>query len=138
MERRQSSPPVRTRRGLMLFALSGLAIFLALLPFWIEVWPTLQVVAQTAYPAGRHNTGGGSALWQIFAGPIGFFESEDRIPPDFPNICEASNFYPFWPLALLGVVAGRVRSRMAIAPSIVALTVIIAVLSLYCVVRLPE
>lgn len=138
MERRKSGPPLCTRRGLMLVAASGVAILLALLPFWIETWSTLQVVARTVYPAGRHNTGGGYALWQLFAGPIGFFESEDRIPPDFPNICEASNFYPFWPLALLGVVAGRVRFRAGIPPLIVMLAAIIATLSLYCVVRLPE
>ena len=138
MERRTSDPPVRIRRGLMLVTAAVVVVVLVLLPFWMETWSTLQVVAQTAYPAGRHNTGGGYALWQLFAGPIGFFESEERIPPDFPNICEASNFYPLWPLALLGVVAGRVRFRTAIGPLLVMLALIILALSLYCVVRLPE
>ncbi len=76
-------------------------------------------------------------MWKLFAGPIGFFESEDKVPPGFPNICEASNFYPLWPLALLGLAAGRVRSRLSIPALMVMLTVFIVGLSLYCVVRLP-
>jgi len=138
MESRKSDQPFRTWRGLLLIAVSSGVILLTLVPFWIETWPTLQVVAQTEYPGRRHNTGGGYAVWQLFAGPIGFFESENKVPPDFPNICEASNFYPFWPLALLGVIAARVRFRISIPPLLAMLTVFIAGLSLYCVVRLPE
>ncbi len=137
MERRNSDEPFRTRRGLLLVAASGVAILLALVPFWIETWSTLQVVAQTEYPGRRHNTGGHYAVWQLFSGPIGFFESEDKVPPNFPNICEASNFYPLWPLAMFGVASGRARGRISISPLMVLLTVFIVGLSLYCVVRLP-
>ena len=138
LERRQSEQPFRTRRGLMFLAACGAIIGLALIPFWIDAWSTLQIVAQTEYPGGRHNTGGNYAVWQLFGGPIGFFESEDKIPPDFPNICEASNFYPFWPLALIGVWAGKVRARVSISPLLVMLALFLIGLSLYCVVRLPE
>lgn len=137
MERRKGDARFHTRRSLLLAAGAGTVICLSLIPFWIDVWPTLQIVAQTEYPGHRHNTGGGYAVWQLFAGPIGFFESEDKVPPGFPNICEASNFYPLWPLALLGLAAGRVRSRRSISSMMVMLTVFIIGLSLYCVVHLP-
>jgi hypothetical protein len=138
MERRKSDPPLQTRRGLLLCALAGAAIMLALIPFCIDTWSTLQTLAQTEYPGRRHNTGGDWSVWKMFAGPVGFFESEERVPPGFPNICEASSFYPLWPLALLGVAAGRLRRRISISPLMVLLAAVVLGLSLYCVVRLPE
>lgn len=138
LDRRGSEQPFHLRRCLILLGSCGALILVVLIPFWIDTRATLQVLAQTEYPAHRHNSGGGYALWQLFSGPIGFFESESRIPPDFPNICEASNFYPFWPLALLGVIAGRVQRRIPIAPSIILLTGFLIAVSVYCVVQLPE
>ena len=138
MERRKSDQPFHTRRGLLLVAASGAAILLALIPFWIETWSTLGILAQTEYPGQRHNTGGRYAVRQLLGGLIGFFESEEKVPLGFPNICEASNFYPLWPLAVLGLAAARVRFRISVSPLMVLLTVFLVVLSLYCVVRLPE
>jgi hypothetical protein len=138
LERRKSDQPFRTRRGLLLVGASGAAIFLTLVPFWIDTGPTMEVLAQTEWPGRRHNTGGNYSVWKLFAGLMGFFESEDKVPPGFTNICEASNFYPLWPLALLGLAAGRVRFRISVSPLMVMLTVILLVLSTFCVVRLPE
>jgi hypothetical protein len=138
MERRKSDRPFWTRRGLLLVAAFAAAILLVLIPFWIEAWPTMVSLAHTEYPGRRHNTGGTWPVWKLFGGAIGFFESEGRVPPDFPNICEASNFYPLWLFALLGLAAGRVRSRISISTLMVMLTAYLVVLNLYCVVRLPE
>ena len=138
IERRKSDQPFPTRRGLLLLVASGAAIFLALIPFWMETWSTLGVLAQTEYPGQRHNTGGRYSVPQLLGGVIGFFESEDKVPLGFPNICEASNFCPLWPLAVFGLAAARVRFRISISPLLVLLTVFLAGLSLYCVVRLPE
>jgi hypothetical protein len=138
MERRKSEEPFRTGRGLLLVAALSAGVLLVLIPFWIEAWPTMVSLAHTEYPGRRHNTGGNWSVWKLFAGPIGFFESQARVPLDFPNICEASNFYPFWLFALLGLAAGRVRSRISISPLMAMLTVFLAAFSLYCVVRLPE
>lgn len=78
--------PFRLRPGLLFLAASGAAIFLLLLPFWFDTWSTLQVLAQTEYPAGRHNNpGGGYSIGQLFAGPVGFFASEEKVPLGFPN-----------------------------------------------------
>lgn len=138
MERRKSGQPFRTRQAALLCALSVAVLLLVLVPFWMDVWSTLQVIAQTEYPGQRHNPGGDYSVSQLFSGPIGFFESETTAAPDFPNVCEASNFYPFWLLALLGVAAGKIRKGISIPPVMVMLTAVILGLSLYCVVRLPE
>ena len=137
IERRKSERAFRPS-GLIVAGGATVVGLLALIPFWIDVWPTLQIVAATEYPAGRQNKGGGYALWQLLAGPLGFFESEQRIPPDFPNIAEASNFYPLSLLALGGVVAARIRSRVSIPPIVIALSVFIAALGIYCTVELPQ
>ena len=60
------------------------------------------------------------------------------MPPDFPNICEASRFYPLWLLAVFGVVVARVRARISISPLLVLLTVFLVALHIYCVVKLPD
>lgn len=138
LEKRKTDDQLRPGRGLLLGAGATFLIVLILVPFWIEVWPTLELLGQTEYPGRRHNTGGGYSLWQLFAGPIGFFESENKVPPDFPNICEASNFYPLWLFAVLGVAVARVRKQLYISPLVIALTAVIAGLGVFCVVRLPE
>ena len=138
LEERKSTPLPRTVRALLLVASALVAIGLLLIPFALATWPTIQIVAQTEYPGGRHNTGGGYALWQMFAGAVGFFEAENKIPPDFPNICEASNFYPLWPLAVLGLLAAWSAQQHPIAPLFLGLTLFLVAMHVYCVVRLPE
>ncbi len=138
LEARGSERPFRAGRGLLMLALATAAILLVLVPFLRETWSTLQVVAQTEYPGQRRNTGGRYAVWQMFSGVLGFFESENKVPPDFPNICEASRFYPLWLLALFGVLVARVRARISISPLLVLLVVFLVALHVYCVVKLPE
>lgn len=138
LEQRRSARPWRTIRGLLLLGATVAAVLLILIPFGRETGSTIQIVAQTEYPGHRHNTGGRYAVWQMFAGAFGFFESENKMPPDFPNICEASRFYPLWPMAILGLVAARVRARVAISPLFVLLAAYIAALHIYCVVKLPD
>ena len=136
LERRKTDRPLRASRLLLGGGAAAVAL-LVLVPFWLDVWPTLQVLAATEYPAGRQNKGGGYALWQLLAGPLNFFESEDRWLPGFTNICEASNFYPLGLLALCGVAVGRVRHGIHVSPLVVALTLFIVALSVYCTVTLP-
>lgn len=138
LESRRHEQPFRTGRGLLWLGGSIAVVVLILIPFAQATWSTIQAVAQTEYPGGRHNTGGGYAVWQMFGGALGFFEAENKIPPDFPNICEASNFYPLWPLAVFGMVVGRIRGRISLSPLLVLLTIFIVLLHLYCTVKLPE
>jgi TRAP-type C4-dicarboxylate transport system permease small subunit len=73
----------------------------------------------------------------LFSRLTGFFETEQVEPGIYDNICEASNFYPMWPLAVLTMVVARWRLRMRISPLLGALAVYLICLSLYCVVPMP-
>jgi hypothetical protein len=137
LERRKTDRPLALRR-LFVPVLAVVVALAALIPFAFDVWPTFQIVANTAYPGGRVNTGGGYTWFRLLAGPLGFFESEDRVPPEFPNISEASNFYPLCLLALGGVAVGRFRSGIRISPLLIALAIFIIAVALFCTVQLPQ
>lgn len=136
-ENRDARERLHTRRGLILLGAAVAAMAVALVPFYVDVRATLAVIADTEYPGQRRSTGGGYSLLKYFSGLIGFFESEDKVPPGFPNICEASNFYPFWIFAVGGMLVGRVRHRIPIAPTALLLTLLLVTLSLFCLFPLP-
>ncbi|HEV2095858.1 MAG TPA: hypothetical protein VGQ82_05090 [Chthoniobacterales bacterium] len=110
---------------------------MVLIPFWIDVRSTLALVAQTAYPGSRRSAGGELSFPKLFSGLTGFFEVEQVSPAFYENICEASNFYPMWPLAVVAVIIARWRLRTSISPLFAALAIYLIYLSLYCVVPLP-
>ncbi len=135
------SREVGTAPGNIILARLGLGMLLVLLiliPFWIEVRPTLGLVRQTVYPGARRALGGDLSLFKLFSGLIGFFESEQVGPRIYNNIAEASNFYPLWPLPALVVVFAAWRGRARIDPLLAALGLTLIVLSLYCVVPWPS
>jgi hypothetical protein len=137
IERGHTDRPFQVR-GLMFALAASVVALLVLVPFGRDVWPTLQVVAATEYPGGRVNKGGSYVFWQLLAGPLNFFESEMRVLPGFRNVCEAANFYPLCLLALSGVAVARARTRIRVSPLIVALTLFIVGLGVYCSVELPQ
>ena len=128
----------RPRQGifLLLFAVSLVAV--TLIPFWRDVASTLQMLANTAYPGVIRNTGGGLRLIELFSGFLGFFESEDRTPPGFANICEASNFYPLWVAVVSLLALARVGKAIPLSPLIIGLTFVMLLLIAYCFVPVPE
>lgn len=130
--------PCWTARGILLTGMAVCAVILALVPFWIEARSTLELVAHTDYPGARRSTGGGLSLFQLFSGLVGFFQTEETIPKVYPNICEASNFYPLWPAAIFAVFVARWRRVSGTSFLIVALGVLIICLSLYCLVPFPK
>ncbi|HSH37243.1 MAG TPA: hypothetical protein VK993_00540, partial [Chthoniobacterales bacterium] len=81
---------------------------------------------------------GDYTLFKLLSGPLGFFESEERVPPQFVNISEASNFYPLWMLGLVGMFAARHRKALPIPALVIGLAVLIVAISLYCTVELPQ
>jgi hypothetical protein len=125
------------KRATLLLAAAVAAILLILLPFWIDVRSTLEIVAQTAYPGGRRSTGGDLSLFKLFSGLIGFFEAEQVGPDVYPNIAEASNFYPLWPAAVLTMFVARFRRKTDTSPLLVSLAILLIGLSLYCVLPMP-
>ncbi|MBV9617786.1 MAG: hypothetical protein JO201_01110 [Verrucomicrobia bacterium] len=131
------NPEWSSARGLTLLAVAIGTVVLLLLPFWFTIRETLRMLAATAYPGVYRNAGGGLSLFDLFSGVTGFFEAEQRTPFHYVNICEASNFYPLWPAAMLMAVVAKVRRGIALNPLISALTVVILLLSIYCIVPMP-
>jgi hypothetical protein len=103
-----------TVRGVCL-GLAALAAAAALLvPWFVECYDTLQVVAHTVYPGQRQCFGGGLTLVRLFSGFFGLALTQTNTPAALENVCEASSFYPFWLLPLgLGLCAfARVLIRV--------------------------
>jgi hypothetical protein len=134
---RRSTGEWRWRQGLGLLCIGLVGLVLSLIPFWLTVHETLKIVAHTSYPGVYRNSGGGLRVFDLFSGVLGFFESENRPPFDYANICEASNFYPLWIAVLAAVVVARWQKRITIPGLMITLAAAILLLSIYCVVPMP-
>jgi hypothetical protein len=125
------------RRGLILIGAATSVVIVLLIPFWIDIRSTLDLVAHTDYPGSRRSLGGGLSLFQL-SGLVGFFQTEDTAPGTFDNIAEASNFYALWPAVICSVLFARWRKNAPVSPLIIALALFLVSLSLYCVVPFPS
>src|SRR5581483_1798645 len=128
----------RMKQGLVLLGLGIVLIALVLFPFWFAVRDTLKMIASTAYPGVYRNSGGGLRVVDLFSGLLGLFESEARTPFQYENICEASNFYPLWPLAIVMMAIAKWRRRRPISPLLLTLVAVIVLLGIYCVMPMPS
>ncbi len=126
------------RRGLILIGAAVTVVIVLLIPFWIDIRSTLDLVAHTDYPGSRRSLGGGLSSFQLFSGLVGFFQTEDTVPGAFDNIAEASNFYPLWPAVICSVLFARWRKNAPVSPLIIALALFLISLSLYCLVPFPS
>src|ERR1043166_2594502 len=133
---RETPEEWRSLRGLALLGLSLFILVIALVPLWITLRDTIEIVAHTAYPGVYRNNGGALSIFRLLCGVLGFFESEQNVPYDYDNICEASNFYPLWILVLPLVIVAAVRGRRP-AQLMLSLLGAIILLGLYCVVPMP-
>ena len=124
-----------------------LVITLAVLwPVFLDLRPTLEIVANTSYPGARRGTGGTMSITQLFSGLLNFFDGNRPHVDMYPNTSEASNFFPIWLAAIAGVLwkwADAWRSPTAEAlprstPICAALVGFILFFSFYAVVGLPE
>lgn len=133
----QDAETTSVRRGILLLGAAIVVICLVLVPFFIEIRPTLEIVSQTVYPGGRHHTGGTYSIFKLFAGIVAFLETQKAFPRVFLNVCEAPHVFMFWPLIVLMLIAARIRQKIAITPLFLSLVIFVVLLSLYFVVRLP-
>ncbi len=129
---------VSVRRSVALIGLGLAAAGFLLIPFLIDVWPTLALVRQTVYPGARRSLGGELSVFKLFSGLVGFFEAEQVGPRVYGNIAEASNFYPLWPLPAVALLIAFLHGRIRLSPLMIALGIILVSLSLYCVVPWPS
>jgi hypothetical protein len=137
-ERRQGGEFCCVKRGMLLTGVAISVIIIVLVPCWIDMRPTLEIVSHTIYPGARRSSGGGLSLFRLFSGLADFFLTRQAMPAAYQNITEASYSYPIWPAVVAGVLAARWRLRLTISPLFIALTILIICLSLYCTVPLPN
>ena len=135
---RRSIGEWHARQGVILLGLAATALGLLLVPLWATVHDTLRKLAQTAYPGVFRGHGGGLSVVDLFSGILGFFESEQRPPFQYDNICEASNFYPLWIMALLMMLFAKWRRGLAVPPLILSLAALIVMIGAYCVIPMPQ
>lgn len=136
-EREGFPKALRYRRGALLLGASILIVALLLIPFLWETRSTFELVRHTFYPGARRSSGGGLSFVKLFSGLFGFFETEKATPSIYPNICEASNFFPLWPAAVIGAI---IYLRHKIRPSFleIAVTLLLGFLVLYCLSPMPR
>jgi hypothetical protein len=81
----------------LLLAVAGIA--LVVVPFFVQLLPTLHLVAHTSYPGARRSTGGALGVINLFFGLTEPFISATTFPERCASIADASNFFPIWPAA---------------------------------------
>jgi hypothetical protein len=122
---------------LLITVLALAALLGLLLPLWFDLHSTLAAISATVYPGHRRVSGGALSLFQVFAGFTCFLENETSFPRVFPNVCEASNFYPLWLAAAAALIVAKVRRHMPWPPLVTAMLFAVALLCGFCLVRVP-
>jgi hypothetical protein len=97
------------------FAAAGVA--LVMVPFFVQMLPTLRLVAHTVYPGAQRATGGALAASDLFLGLAEPFFSARAYPEHRGNVCTAANFFPVWLAAACWMAAtvsrgGNPRRRL--------------------------
>ena len=81
----------------LLLAAAGVALIVV--PFFVQMLPTLHLVAHTSYPGARRATGGSLGAINLFFGLTEPFISARAYPEHCGSVSAASNFFPIWPAA---------------------------------------
>src|SRR6266566_3703391 len=102
-----------TIRGLILIGTGLLAIAVILIPYWINVRGTLEMVAHTVYPGQRRSAGGELSLFKLFSGVLGFFESEQTVPPFTTTYAKRAIFIRSGPQSFLRLYSLAFEIRRA-------------------------
>ena len=118
--------------------LAAAAITAVLVPCFIELLPTLRMVAATSYPGARRATGGALGATNLFLGLAGPLLSAGAFPEARANVCSAAGFYPVW-LAAACWLALAARRRAAALPwrRLVPLLAVVLGLTLFASCPLP-
>src|SRR5262249_50009149 len=136
VERQKTGALCRVRQGTLLLAGAIATIILVLVPCFIDIRPTLELVSQTAYPGSRRRTGGGLSIFDLFSGFAGLFPSRNPVPALYQSAV-GSHSFPAWPAVIVAVIAACVRKRIPIPGLLIALIILLLCLSIYCLVPLP-
>jgi hypothetical protein len=103
-------------RGLRLLGAAAALLFAAVVvgSFVADAKDTIDLARNTVYPGERVAAGGDVAWTRIFGGLYGFFQSEERYPAAWDNVCEASAFLLLFPVPLAHLVF-RLGTRRTVA-----------------------
>jgi len=90
---------------------------LVMVPFFVQMLPTLRLVEHTAYPGAQRATGGALGVSDLFLGLAEPFFSVRDFPEHRGNVCAAANFFPVWLaaacwMAATGSKSGHPRRRL--------------------------
>ncbi len=137
----------RPFHGGFLWSAGALVIAVALLwPTFVQCRSTLEIMSQTSYPGVRRGSGGTLPFAHLFSGLLNFFDATRPRPAMFRNATEASNFFPIWLAAIVGVSwtlwkshrAGGEGASIISMPLCLSLAGYVLVFSCYAVLGLPE
>ncbi len=118
--------------------LAAAGVAAVLVPCFVELLPTLRMVAATSYPGARRATGGALGAANLFLGLAGPLLTARAFPEARANVCSAAGFYPIW-LAAACWLALAARRRAAALPwrRLVPLLAMVLGLALFASCPLP-
>jgi hypothetical protein len=122
--------------GLLCLAATVVVAAIALVPFFIELRPTLHLLSTTSYPGQRRSHGGELGWMQLFSGLMNFFNTEQAYPEKLGQTNGAANFFPLWIPVLACTARALLKEPRKYAAAIATLAVLV-VLSVYALCPLP-
>jgi hypothetical protein len=108
--RAEAAVPVRKAHTAGWLLLAGIVVMLVIIPFFVELLPTLHLVQATSYPGARRATGGALSATNLLLGLAEPFFSADSFPEQRGSICSAANFSPVWLAAGCWMIASAGRA----------------------------
>jgi hypothetical protein len=123
--------------GLLCLAATVIVAAVALVPFFLEIRPTLAVLSTTSYPGQRRSQGGALSWMQLFSGLMNFFNSKQAFPEKLDQVNGAANFFPLWIPVLACTACALFKEPRKHAVAIVPL-ILLVVLSVYALCSLPS
>lgn len=98
---------------------------------------TIEIVGNTVYPGKRVSTGAGFRFTRIFSEFLYYHLTPEKVPTDYGNICEASNFLMFFPVVILLYLGIVFKSRIQNI-YITSLSIFVLFLAIYIFLGIPE
>lgn len=122
--------------GLLYLGATLVVVAAALIPFFLELRPTLALLSATSYPGQRRSHGGELSWLKLFSGLMNFFNSEQAFPEKLDQVNGAANFFPLWIPVLACTARALFKEPRKHAVALAAVAVLV-VLSVYALCPLP-
>jgi hypothetical protein len=124
------------RAGILCLAATLVVAAAVLVPFFVELRPTLNLLSTTSYPGQRRSHGGALSWMQLFSGLMNFFNTEQAFPEKLDQANGAANFFPLW-IPVLACTARALFKEPRKHAIGIATLVVLVVLSVYALCPLP-